>query len=79
MECHGGHNTTVPTGTGTAALIFFDCTYGALSTQSVIPRRLANAFMAVSSFGNIIVNTFTSARGVFDHFRLTTFHWLTGS
>jgi len=53
--------------TGAAALVFFDCTYGInkASLQSKITRRLANAFMAVSSFGNIIVNTFTSARGLY--------------
>lgn len=45
------------------ALLFFQLTFGAVSDNPVLPNRILAAFMAISSFGNIIVMTFTAARG----------------
>jgi hypothetical protein len=34
-----------------------------LSKNDDFPERILSAFMAISSFGNIVVMTFTAARG----------------
>lgn len=47
------------------ALEFFRLTYGTIANGSAEPNRVLSAFMAVSSFGNIVVMTFTAARGLF--------------
>ncbi|KAG4424553.1 hypothetical protein IFR04_002263 [Cadophora malorum] len=44
------------------ALLFFQMTFGAISDDKKLPGRVLAAFMAVSSFGNIVVMTFTAAR-----------------
>jgi amino acid transporter len=41
---------------------FFQLTFGALSQTDSIGRRIFNAFLAISSLGNIIVMTYTAAR-----------------
>jgi hypothetical protein len=46
------------------ALSFFQLTFGAISESSNQPQRILAAFMAISSFGNIVVMTFTAARGL---------------
>jgi hypothetical protein len=46
------------------ALLFFKYTFGAISTDETLPQRILDAFMAVSSFGNIVVMTFTASRGL---------------
>ena len=48
-------------GKGSVAQQFFDLTFGAVGDPLVAQRAL-NAFLAVSSFGNIIVMTYTAAR-----------------
>ena len=58
------------------ALLFFKLTFGSLSKDDTQPLRILSAFMAISSFGNIVVMTFTAARGrattrLGDEFRLT--------
>ena len=45
------------------ALLFFKSTFGTLSNDDDLPERILSAFMAISSFGNIVVMTFTAARG----------------
>jgi hypothetical protein len=45
------------------ALLFFQLTYGTLSKDHYLPQRILSAFMAISSLGNIVVMTFTAARG----------------
>ena len=45
------------------ALLFFKSTFGTLSKNDDLPERILSAFMAISSFGNIVVMTFTAARG----------------
>jgi hypothetical protein len=45
------------------ALLFFQLTFGTLSKDDDQPQRILSAFMAISSFGNIVVMTFTAARG----------------
>lgn len=50
--------------TKTVAELFFEMTFGALSNNDKQPQRILAAFMAVSSFGNIVVMTFTAARGM---------------
>jgi hypothetical protein len=45
------------------ALLFFQMTFGTLSKDEKLPERVLSAFMAISSFGNIVVMTFTAARG----------------
>ncbi len=45
------------------ALLFFQLTFGTLSKNDNLPERVLSAFMAISSFGNIVVVTFTAARG----------------
>jgi hypothetical protein len=45
------------------ALLFFKLTYGTLSEDHYLPQRILSAFMAISSLGNIVVMTFTAARG----------------
>ncbi|KAH8594199.1 high affinity methionine permease [Bisporella sp. PMI_857] len=44
------------------ALLFFQLTFGAMSDDKNQPQRILSAFMAISSFGNIVVMTFTAAR-----------------
>ena len=46
---------------------FFTATYGQLGggNHKEAGVRTLNAFLAISSFGNIVVNTFTAARGKF--------------
>ena len=46
------------------ALSFFQLTFGAISEDDTQPQRILSAFMAISSFGNIVVMTFTAARGL---------------
>ena len=46
------------------ALLFFKYTLGAISTDETLPQRILDAFMAISSFGNIVVMTFTASRGL---------------
>jgi hypothetical protein len=50
--------------TKNVALSFFQRTLGSVSKDETQPGRILAAFMAVSSFGNIVVMTFTAARGV---------------
>lgn len=45
------------------ALAFFERTFGVVSKDDNQPERILSAFMAISSFGNIVVMTFTAARG----------------
>jgi hypothetical protein len=45
------------------ALSFIQLTFGSLSEDDNQPQRILSAFMAISSFGNIVVMTFTAARG----------------
>lgn len=45
------------------ALLFLQLTFGTLSKNDDQPQRILSAFMAISSFGNIVVMTFTAARG----------------
>ena len=47
----------------TVAESFFKLTFGSLSDSGNQPQRILAAFMAISSFGNIVVMTFTAARG----------------
>lgn len=47
----------------TVAESFFKLTFGSLSNNDKQPERILAAFMAISSFGNIVVMTFTAARG----------------
>jgi len=49
--------------TKNVALSFFQRTLGSVSEDESQPGRVLAAFMAVSSFGNIVVMTFTAARG----------------
>jgi hypothetical protein len=44
------------------ALLFFSHTFGSISTDQTLPLRILSAFMAISSFGNIVVMTFTASR-----------------
>lgn len=46
------------------ALTFFKLTFGAISEDGTLPQRILSAFMAISSFGNIVVMTFTASRGL---------------
>ncbi|PGH13061.1 hypothetical protein AJ79_03898 [Helicocarpus griseus UAMH5409] len=41
---------------------FFELTFGKLSGGSKTGQRIFNAFLAISSFGNIVVMTYTAAR-----------------
>jgi len=42
---------------------FFDMTFGVLgSNQDLTKKRVLNAFLAISSFGSIVVTTYTAAR-----------------
>ena len=50
--------------TKNVALSFFQLTFGAVSKDDTQPQRILSAFMAISSFGNIVVMTFTAARGM---------------
>jgi amino acid transporter len=45
------------------ALAFIRMTFGSLSGDDNQSQRILSAFMAISSFGNIVVMTFTAARG----------------
>ena len=49
---------------GNVALAFFQRTLGTVSQDPSYPKRILAAFMAISSFGNIVVMTFTAARGM---------------
>jgi hypothetical protein len=49
--------------TKNVALSFFQLTFGAVSHKADLPQRILNAFLAISSLGNIIVMTFTASRG----------------
>ena len=51
------------------AQAFFQRTFGQLSGDVRVGQRTLNAFMAISSLGNIIVVTFTAARGTLHEFR----------
>jgi hypothetical protein len=42
---------------------FFQRTIGHVSSDEALPEKILAAFMAISSLGNIIVMTFTAARG----------------
>jgi len=44
------------------ALTFFQLTFGAISKDKIQPQRIFSAFLAISSFGNIVVMTFTASR-----------------
>jgi len=46
------------------ALTFFQLTFGAISKDKIQPHRIFSAFLAISSFGNIVVMTFTASRGL---------------
>jgi hypothetical protein len=46
------------------ALLFFQYTFGAISGGSIDIERVFAAFLAISSFGNIVVMTFTASRGL---------------
>ena len=56
------------------ALEFFSLTYGTIANGSVEPSRVLSAFMAVSSFGNIVVMTFTAARALFANVSVLTLY-----
>jgi hypothetical protein len=45
------------------ALLFFQSTFGTLSKNDDLPERILSAILAISSFGNIVVMTFTASRG----------------
>ncbi|KAJ9662956.1 hypothetical protein H2201_005833 [Coniosporium apollinis] len=47
---------------GNVALQFFERTFGNLSPDDIRAQRILSAFLAISSFGNIIVMAFTAAR-----------------
>ena len=47
------------------ALEFFLLTFGTVANGSAEPKRVLSAFMAISSFGNMVVMTFVAARGPF--------------
>ena len=51
---------------GDVALAFFQRTLGTVSQNPTLPKRILAAFMAISSFGNIVVMSFTAARGMRD-------------
>ena len=52
------------------ARIFFERTFGTLSPGgNTIAVRVFNAFVAISSLGNVIVMTYTAARGEKSLFR----------
>jgi hypothetical protein len=44
---------------------FFAATLGQVNPATTSPGRILSAFMAISSFGNIMVMTFVAARGTF--------------
>jgi amino acid transporter len=44
------------------ATLFIQYTIGTASEDGTLPQRILATFMAVSSFGNIVVMTFTAAR-----------------
>jgi hypothetical protein len=46
------------------ALLFFQYTFGTISEDTINPLRIFSAFLAISSFGNIVVMTFTASRGL---------------
>jgi hypothetical protein len=56
---------------GNVALAFIDLTFGTLSGDDDQSKRILSAFMAVSSFGNIVVMTFTAARGTENYIIIT--------
>jgi hypothetical protein len=41
---------------------FFQLTYSKTASNETDPERLLSAFIAISTFGNIVVMTFTAAR-----------------
>jgi hypothetical protein len=43
---------------------FFAATLGQINPENTDPTRILSAFMAISSFGNIMVMTFVAARGM---------------
>jgi hypothetical protein len=43
---------------------FFAATLGQVNPENTSPARILSAFMAISSFGNIMVMTFVAARGM---------------
>jgi hypothetical protein len=45
------------------ALLFFQSTFGTLSKNHDLPERILSAILAISSFGNVVVMTFTASRG----------------
>ena len=47
------------------ALEFFTATLGQVNPENTSPTRILSAFMAISSFGNIMVMTFVASRGTF--------------
>jgi Amino acid permease len=47
------------------ALEFFAATLGQVNPENTSPTRILSAFMAISSFGNIMVMTFVAARGMY--------------
>lgn len=49
--------------TENSAEAFFRRTFGRLSGNDDVGQRILNAFMAISSLGNIFVFIFTAARG----------------
>jgi amino acid transporter len=50
---------------------FFHLTFGKIAGNRVDPQRILSAFIAISSFGNIVVMTFAAARSMFPKCRLT--------
>lgn len=52
----------ISTTSSSTAEIFFDKTFGALNQSDETGKRIFNAFLAISSLGNIIVMTYTAAR-----------------
>jgi hypothetical protein len=42
---------------------FFAATLGQVDPENTSPARILSAFMAISSFGNIMVMTFVASRG----------------
>ncbi|KAH6682110.1 amino acid permease-domain-containing protein [Plectosphaerella plurivora] len=64
MFCNICYMAVVPAyeqSTGVVALIFFQKTFGQFPGDTR-PNRIFNSFLALSSFGNIIVTTYTAAR-----------------
>jgi hypothetical protein len=57
--------------TSNVAREFFAATLGHSDPGNTTPARILSAFMAISSFGNIMVMTFVASRGMLYHISFT--------